>query len=101
MNGVFQVKDDTPDVYIGLRIQWDRACYTLSLDQQLYNERQILKYGFSDAKTINIPADPNLILSWQMDPTLTKPIFFLFRRLLAILTLHKRAHGQTLLTPSA
>jgi hypothetical protein len=79
MNRVFQVKDDTPDVNIGLRIRRDRACHTLSLDQQLYNERQILKYGFSNAKTINILVDLNLILSWQMDPNSDKTEFFPFQ----------------------
>jgi transposase InsO family protein len=63
MNTTFIVKDDSPDIYIGLRIRRNRAERRIFLDQQIYVERQVVKYGFSSAKTINIPADPNLPLT--------------------------------------
>jgi hypothetical protein len=79
MNSVFHMKDDDLDIYLGLRIHRDRINRTLFLDQHLYIERQILKYGFADAKPINIPADPNLILSWHMDPDTHKNDNFPFQ----------------------
>lgn len=85
MNGVFHIKDDSPDVYIGLRIRRDRTNHTLSINHQLYVDRQVAKYGFSDAKTVNIPADPNLILSWNMDPNSDKTELFPFQEALGSL----------------
>lgn len=82
MNGVFHVKDDSPNVYIGLHIWYDHTNHTLSIDQQLYVDRQVAKYGFSDAKMVNIPADPNLILSWNMDPNSDKTELFPFEEAL-------------------
>jgi hypothetical protein len=38
-----------------------------------------VKYGFTDAKAVNIPADPNLILSWHMDPETDKTDNFPFQ----------------------
>jgi hypothetical protein len=79
MNSVFQVKDDTPNVYIGLCICRQCATRTLFVDQQLYVNMQLAKYGFLDANPINIPADPNLILSWHMDPETDKINIFPFQ----------------------
>jgi hypothetical protein len=44
-----------------------------------------MKYGFSAAKTVNIPADPNLILSWNMDPDTDKSEYFPFQEAIGIL----------------
>jgi hypothetical protein len=79
MNGVFHVKDDDPDIYVGFWIRHDRFNQTLSIDEQIYVDRQITKYGFSDATTVNIPADPNLPSSWNMDPESDKIASFPFQ----------------------
>jgi hypothetical protein len=39
----------------------------------------VIKYGFSDAKVVNIPADPNLLLCWNMDPDTDKQEVFPFQ----------------------
>jgi hypothetical protein len=79
MNTVFIVKDDNPDIYIGLRIWCHCEEQRLFIDQQIYVEHQLIKYGYSDAKTVNIPADPNLVLTWHMDPNTERQETFPFQ----------------------
>lgn len=60
MNDVFETAIGSLEIYVGLHSHRNRLQHQLYLDQHLYIEQIICKFGFDNSTLINIPTNFNI-----------------------------------------
>ena len=62
LNKEFEITVGDATYFVGLQIKRDKINNTMIIHQSAYIEQVICKYGMSEANSLSIPADPNVIL---------------------------------------
>jgi hypothetical protein len=81
----FDVTSQSPDVYVGVRIQRDRVQRTMSLHQSGYISRVLTRFGMMDATTTTSPADPAHKLTKDMKSEVGQTTNFPYREAIGCL----------------
>lgn len=65
----FEIKVCKPRYFVGIEIEWDKNDKLIKIHQASYVQKLVEKFKMEHAKDISIPADPNVKLSRQMNPS--------------------------------
>jgi hypothetical protein len=73
----FNVTIEDLSHFCGIRVQWNDQEQMVTLSQEAYIDKMLHRFEMTDCKTHRTPADPNVILTKEMEPTTEKEVEYM------------------------